>query len=83
MLPPDLRQLQCLPVLIISLNGDWLPMHVKDVGILNVGLYTRVYSILSDLLKCINASESGHTDCIFIPWVLCTKRMKHFKLTRL
>ena len=55
MLPPDLRQLQCLPVLIISLNGDWLPMHVKDVGILNVGLYTRVYSLLSDLLKCINA----------------------------
>ena len=35
-------------------EGDLLPMHVKDIGILNLELY----STLPDLLTCID--ESGH-----------------------
>ena len=51
-----------------GLYGKWLPMHVKDIEILNTGLY----STLPDLLKCMN--ESRHIDSISLLSVLCIIR---------
>ena len=49
-------------------DGDWLPMLVKDMGILNIGLHSTV----PNLITCMN--ESGYINDISVPSVLCIVR---------
>ena len=49
-------------------DWDWLPMHVKDMGVLNIGLH----SAAPNKIPCKN--ESGHIDSILVRQVICFLR---------